>query len=378
MTIAIVVAACIVLFLLAFLAPRAVAARRAWGEGAGPRRLPRRPQGARHRAPGSPSRSSPPASGWASRPAAGARVAARCPCDHRPLRGRLPGGRAARPPSAPGSPTSPPRARTPRQRPGAVSFAVRTDGRFWGHRTTRGVPSASVLKAMLLVAYLRRGDVRGRPLRARRPAAARPDGPPVGQRHRDAGARHRRRRRACTGSRARRGCSASRAPRRSGACRASTPATRRASSCTSTRSSPRRHRAYAMTPAAHGRAEPALGRRPRDAGRLADLLQGRLGLGLAAPSTTRSRCCARGDLRVAVAIMTTSQRLARRGQADAARASPGACSRGLERRHSTRGSCPSSRRSTGQLVTPCTTIDTSTHAATVQNSRRASPVAEHA
>lgn len=51
------------------------------------------------------------------------------------------------------------------QRPGSISFAVRTDGRFWGHRTTQGVPSASVLKAMLLVAYLRRGDVRGRPLR---------------------------------------------------------------------------------------------------------------------------------------------------------------------------------------------------------------------
>jgi beta-lactamase class A len=50
------------------------------------------------------------------------------------------------------------------QRPGSVSFAVRTDGRFWGHRTTHGVPSASVLKAMLLVGYLRRGDVRGRPL----------------------------------------------------------------------------------------------------------------------------------------------------------------------------------------------------------------------
>jgi beta-lactamase class A len=52
------------------------------------------------------------------------------------------------------------------QRPGSISFAVRTDGRFWGHRTTRAVPSASVLKAMLLVAYLRRGDVRGRPLRS--------------------------------------------------------------------------------------------------------------------------------------------------------------------------------------------------------------------
>jgi hypothetical protein len=51
------------------------------------------------------------------------------------------------------------------ERPGAVSFAVRTPGRFWGHRTTRGVPSASVLKAMLLVAYLRQGDVRHRPLR---------------------------------------------------------------------------------------------------------------------------------------------------------------------------------------------------------------------
>ena len=51
------------------------------------------------------------------------------------------------------------------QRPGSISFAVRTDGRFWGHRTTHGVPSASVIKAMLLVAYLRQGEVRTRPLR---------------------------------------------------------------------------------------------------------------------------------------------------------------------------------------------------------------------
>jgi hypothetical protein len=49
-------------------------------------------------------------------------------------------------------------------RPGTVSFAVRTRGRLFGHRTTLGVPSASTLKAMLLVAYLRRGSVRARPL----------------------------------------------------------------------------------------------------------------------------------------------------------------------------------------------------------------------
>ena len=51
------------------------------------------------------------------------------------------------------------------QRPGVVTFAVRTEGRLFGHRTRRQVPAASVLKAMLLVAYLRSGDVRGRPLR---------------------------------------------------------------------------------------------------------------------------------------------------------------------------------------------------------------------
>jgi hypothetical protein len=48
---------------------------------------------------------------------------------------------------------------------GEVSFAVRVDGRMWGVATRRAVPSASVLKAMLLVAYLRRPDVRDRPLR---------------------------------------------------------------------------------------------------------------------------------------------------------------------------------------------------------------------
>ncbi|HTZ86399.1 MAG TPA: hypothetical protein VMB05_07010, partial [Solirubrobacteraceae bacterium] len=39
-------------------------------------------------------------------------------------------------------------------RAGTVSFEVRTEHGSWGWRATRTVPSASVLKAMLLVAYL--------------------------------------------------------------------------------------------------------------------------------------------------------------------------------------------------------------------------------
>jgi hypothetical protein len=52
-------------------------------------------------------------------------------------------------------------------RAGEVSFAVRTEHREWGWRITRTVPSASVLKAMLLVAYLDDARVRDRPLGAR-------------------------------------------------------------------------------------------------------------------------------------------------------------------------------------------------------------------
>jgi beta-lactamase class A len=50
------------------------------------------------------------------------------------------------------------------QRPGTVAFAVRTEDRFWGVHADRAFASASVLKAMLLVAYARRA--RHRPLRA--------------------------------------------------------------------------------------------------------------------------------------------------------------------------------------------------------------------
>jgi beta-lactamase class A len=52
------------------------------------------------------------------------------------------------------------------QRAGDVSFAVRTEGRLYAFRGRRSVPSASVVKAMLMVAYLNHRTVRGRRLRA--------------------------------------------------------------------------------------------------------------------------------------------------------------------------------------------------------------------
>lgn len=56
------------------------------------------------------------------------------------------------------------------QRQGQVSFAVRTEERLWALRPDRVVPSASVVKAMLMVAYLNRTHVRDRPLPADRRA----------------------------------------------------------------------------------------------------------------------------------------------------------------------------------------------------------------
>ncbi|HEX5897583.1 MAG TPA: serine hydrolase [Thermoleophilaceae bacterium] len=50
-------------------------------------------------------------------------------------------------------------------RAGEISFGVRTRQGLRGVGVARGVPSASVVKAMLLVAYLRRPDVRERRLR---------------------------------------------------------------------------------------------------------------------------------------------------------------------------------------------------------------------
>jgi beta-lactamase class A len=51
-------------------------------------------------------------------------------------------------------------------RAGEVSFAVRTEGHLWGYKRTREVSSASVVKALLLVAYLDDPRVRARRLTA--------------------------------------------------------------------------------------------------------------------------------------------------------------------------------------------------------------------
>ena len=51
-----------------------------------------------------------------------------------------------------------------RSRAGDVAFAIRTPGRFGGWRPGHPMSSASVVKAMLMVAYLNRRGVRGRDL----------------------------------------------------------------------------------------------------------------------------------------------------------------------------------------------------------------------
>ncbi len=52
------------------------------------------------------------------------------------------------------------------QRQGLISFHVRTERGRWSRDADRTVPSASVIKAMLMVAYLNRAGVRDRALTA--------------------------------------------------------------------------------------------------------------------------------------------------------------------------------------------------------------------
>ena len=53
-----------------------------------------------------------------------------------------------------------------RERRGTIAFHVRTPTRDWGWRASSTFPSASVLKVMLMDAYLNQGSVRERALRA--------------------------------------------------------------------------------------------------------------------------------------------------------------------------------------------------------------------
>ncbi|MFL5905613.1 MAG: serine hydrolase [Gaiellaceae bacterium] len=71
-------------------------------------------------------------------------------------------------------------------RHGTVAFAVRTESGAWGWHAARTFPSASVLKAMLLVAYLDLPSVRARPLGPRdrallAPMIRRSDNAPAGR-----------------------------------------------------------------------------------------------------------------------------------------------------------------------------------------------------
>jgi hypothetical protein len=56
-------------------------------------------------------------------------------------------------------------ARYASHRHGTIAFAVRTRTRYWGWHARRSFPSASLVKAILLVAYLDQPSVRARPLR---------------------------------------------------------------------------------------------------------------------------------------------------------------------------------------------------------------------
>jgi hypothetical protein len=81
--------------------------------------------------------------------------------------GVLAGAAAARPPGLhPWRPHIRAAASYTAPRAGGISFGVRTERGLRGVGLRRAVPSASVVKAMLLVAYLRRPEVRRRPLTA--------------------------------------------------------------------------------------------------------------------------------------------------------------------------------------------------------------------
>ena len=75
------------------------------------------------------------------------------------------------------------------RRTGFTSFALRTRRRLYGFRGSATNRSASVVKAMLMVAYLNHRSVRGPQAQRSRARPARADDPALGQRRRQPGAR---------------------------------------------------------------------------------------------------------------------------------------------------------------------------------------------
>ena len=129
-------------------------------------------------------------------------------------------------------------------RVGDIAFAVRTDDRFYGYRADHVEWSASVVKAMLMVAYLDEPWVADRPIDAYDnslliPMVTWSDNDAATEVATSSATAH-------WSARPARRDDAVREPRRSGARRRSRRATRRCSSCTSTAISSPRHRRYGM------------------------------------------------------------------------------------------------------------------------------------
>ena len=189
---------------------------------------------------------------------------------------------------------------------------------MWGHHRLRTVPAASVLKAMLMVAYLNRREVRDRPLRRHdlrllRPMIRRSDNTTA-----SAHPEHRRQR----------GAPAPSPPRRHAqvhACRAPLGQLARERGRPDTLlPAPRPVRgpeapAPGIAPAALDRPGAAMGRRAGSRHGAGSSTSKGAGGRAPGPSITRSRCSDGAAFRVAVAVMTTVRRIARVRQGDSAR-----------------------------------------------------------
>ena len=204
-------------------------------------------------------------------------------------------------------------------RPGSIAFAVRTETRFWRREPDRVFPSASVLKAMLLVAYLRHAAATGRCAPTERALLA-ADDPPLRQPRGDSTIFDPRRHARAPPPRPRRAHDPLHAREPDlGQLADHRPATRPASSCTSTRccrpaTAPTRMLLLAQVVAA-----PALGhRRARDRPTGRVYFKGGWGSGTGAVDHQIAPLT-RDDQRIAIAVLTEYNGSHAVGKADARR-----------------------------------------------------------